>query len=97
MGEHTLLDWEQARIIEGIAGPILDVSGKTETPMEVSLHCAPVGTVAWEYWPIELQGAPPNVSTEVETTFHLDHDLAKCRGTKGVELIGASKTEKFDL
>jgi hypothetical protein len=100
-----LIDFERAVVISLMIyppRPVLVVSGSKPYPMTVEL--VPLRYVQRpEYWGIEVVGrtdgggglTPMPAITNIPYVVELD--LAGCVGTRGVEVIGASATEKISV
>jgi hypothetical protein len=100
-----LIDFERAVVISPMIyppKPVLVVSGKKPYPMTVEL--VPLTYVRRpEYWGIEVvgrtdgRGGPTPMPAITNIPYVVELDLAGCVGTHGVEVIGASRTEKIPV
>jgi hypothetical protein len=98
-----LVDFERAVVVSLMIyppRPRLVVSGKKPYPMTVTL--VPLTYVQRpEYWGIEVVGqadgggGPAPVPAITNIPYVVELDLAGCVGTRGVEVIGASGTERI--
>jgi hypothetical protein len=103
--DGRLIDFEQANAITQMSlppRPALLVSGHKPHPaMEVAL--VPVMYVSQpQYWAIQVVGTPGEVGpplTPVEdpTAYSVQLDLAGITGTEGVEVVGASCSQRIEL
>jgi hypothetical protein len=93
---ETLLDYDEVQIRpEGAAGHfVLTVIGYTRhAPVEVRL--SPQTYVRRpKYWKIKVLGKSPKIVLEVLTTYTATLALARCTGTKGIEIIGIARSER---
>jgi hypothetical protein len=95
-----LIDFEEAQVNAGIVNDtfFLTVSGmKPYANMVVEL--SPVIYVRRpEYWRIEVIGyIPGGIGLPAEMPYSVSIPLAGITGTKGIEVVGANKEEKFDV
>jgi hypothetical protein len=101
-----LIDFEQAVVVTPMIyppRPRLVVSGVTNLPMDVSL--APLVYISQPpYWGIQVVGSvgggddKPHVSQPIAgIPYSVELDLAGVTGTAGVEVIGATVTERLDV
>lgn len=95
-----VIDFDTAQVITLRTEPprhVLIVSGKKPYfNMEVSL--SPLVYIRQpEYWGIEVVGCLPEVGLPVVTPYVVRLDLSGTLGTCGIEVIGASRTEKIDI
>jgi hypothetical protein len=94
-----LIDFDSINIVPGIVNDtwILVVSGKTPTQsMKVSLM--PLVYVRQpEYWEIQVVGCVSGITLPAQGTFTEWLPLDNCRGTKGIEVVGATKREKREV
>jgi hypothetical protein len=96
-----LIDFERADAVSLMIypppPPMLVVSGqKPWANMEVTLN--PRRYVQQpEYWEIEVIGTMPAIGLPAIAPYVVELDLTGLLGTKGVEVIGASHTERIDL
>jgi len=94
------LDFNYARIITLESFPpqfVLEVSGtKPYANMDVSL--APFVYVRQpEYWEIEVVGTLPGIGLPVATPYTVSIRLNGITGTRGVEVVGATRRQRLDL
>lgn len=94
------LDFEQAQIITLRTFPpqhLLRVSGtKPFANMEVDL--VPLQYIRQpEYWGIEVIGCLPGIGLPALAPYSVTLRLAGTVGTRGVEVLGATRTERLDL
>lgn len=98
---QRLIDFDRADVITPMIyppRPSLTVSGTLPLPMEVSL--VPLTYVSRpQWWGIQVVGsteAGPHASNPITAIpYSVNLDLAGITGTEGVEVIGASKTERL--
>jgi hypothetical protein len=94
-----LIDFTEARVITGIVPGryILVVSGeKPYLNMEVSLSPR-IYIRQPEYWGIEVVGGLPGIGLPATAPYHISLPLDGIVGTKGIEVIGANRSERFDV
>ena len=65
-----------------------DDGGRAVSP---DLHPAP------EYWGIELIGCQGGIGLPMEAPFMVTLDISRHRGKKGIEVMGATRSEKRDV
>jgi hypothetical protein len=93
--KRELVDFETAHVAIGtVKGFILTVSGETPRPMEVKLEPVPFDERP-EWWKIEVAGYSPDFGPEVVTPYQAHFGFDSVQGTKGIELIGKTKTERL--
>jgi hypothetical protein len=98
---HRLIDFERAEILTLESFPpqfVLTVSGeKPYMNMEVSLE--PLVYIRQpEYWGIEVVGhLPGGIGLPVVTPYTVSIPLSGIMGTRGVEVIGATRSERIDV
>lgn len=98
---HRLIDFDRAEVVALESFPpqfVLTVSGeKPYMNMEVSLE--PLVYIRQpEYWGIEVVGhLPGGIGLPVVTPYTVSIPLSGIMGTKGVEVIGATRSEKIDV
>lgn len=95
-----IIDFETARVIILESFPprhVLVVSGeKPYFNMEVSL--SPLVYIRQpEYWGIEVVGCLPEVGLPALAPYVVRLDLAGTIGTRGIEVIGANRSEKIEI
>lgn len=93
-----LVDFEDAELIQGInpnEPPILVVSG-TKPCINMEVRLIPRVYVRQpEYWEIEVVGVVPGgICLEAVAPYHVTLDRTPL-GTQGVEVVGATKSEKL--
>lgn len=96
---YRLIEFEKAEIHPGIVPKtfFLVVSGtKPYVNMEVSLKPL-VYVVRPEYWGIEVVGSLPGVGLPALAPYTISISLDSIIGTKGIEVIGATHSEKKEL
>jgi hypothetical protein len=94
-----LIDFTEARVITGIVPDryILVVSGeKPYLNMEVSLSPR-IYVRRPEYWGIEVVGRLPGIGLPATAPYHISLPLDSILGTKGIDVIGANRSERFDV
>lgn len=94
-----LIDFDKAHVVPGIVENtfILVVSGtKPYLNMEVSL-VPRVYVRQPEYWCIEVIGTVAGIVLPTETPYTVSIPLDSVRGTIGIDVIGATKTQKIDV
>ncbi len=94
-----LIDFERAEVRPGfVTGTwILIVSGtKPWANMQVSL--VPLVYIRQpEYWGIEVVGCLPGVGLPVQAPYTEALPLDSILGTRGIEVIGATRSERIDV
>jgi len=96
-----LIDFERADVISLMIypppPPLLVVSGrKPFANMKVTLN--PLRYVRQpEYWGIEVVGCMPPIGQPAIIPYVVELDLTGITGTMGIEVIGASHTERIEL
>lgn len=94
-----LIDFEKAEIIQGIVPDryILVVSGmKPYLNMDVSL-IPRIYIQQPEHWGIEVVGTLTGIGLPVLAPYHVSLPLDGVIGTRGIEVIGATRSEQFDV
>lgn len=97
---YRIIDFDSARVITLQTRPpryVLVVSGeKPYFNMEVGL--SPLVYIRQpEYWGIEVVGSLPEVGLPVVTPYIVQYELNGTTGTRGIEVIGATRSEKIDI
>jgi hypothetical protein len=102
---ERLIDFERAVVITPMIyppRPRLVVDGVTNIPVDVTL--VPLVYVSQPtYWGIQVVASPgdrdgPRPSQPIAAIpYHVELDLAGVTGTDGVEVIGATMTERLDI
>jgi hypothetical protein len=96
-----LVDFERADTVSLMIypppPPVLVVAGqKPFANMQVSLN--PLRYVQKpEYWGIEVVGCMPPIGQPAIVPYVVELNLSGCIGTRGIEVIGASRTERIEL
>lgn len=93
------IDFEKAEIIAGFVNDtyFLVVSG-TKPYLNMEVRLIPLIYVRKpEYWGIEVIGILPNIGLPATAPYHVHIPLEGITGTNGVEVIGATSSEKFDV
>jgi hypothetical protein len=91
------INFEHAQVVPGIVprSYFLIVSGKKPwASMTVELQ-ALIYIQQPEYWGIEVVGCVSGVSLPVEVPYSVWLDITHVLGKQGIEVIGATKTEKI--
>src|SRR5690349_14185152 len=94
-----LIDFEKAEVIQGIVPDryILVVSGmKPYLNMDVNL-IPRIYVRQPEYWGIEVVGTLRGIGLPALAPYHVSLPLDGVIGTQGIEVIGANRSEKFDV
>jgi hypothetical protein len=95
-----LLDFERARVITLESFPpqfILRVSG-TKPYVNMDVELVPLIYVRQpEYWGIEVVGSLRGIGLPALAPYTVSIPLAGILGTRGIEVIGATRRERFDL
>jgi len=90
------LDWDSAEMHNMTAGgSMLVVRGVSLVPMDVELHSLPIPIAPEDYHGVEVCGRRKDVVQQVETPWEVSDDVEEFSGRIGIELIGATKREKF--
>lgn len=97
---HRLLDFEKAEVRPGfVTGTfILIVFGQAPC-INMNVVLSPLIYIACpEYWGIEVVGQlPGGICLDTIKPYTVTHWLAGITGSKGIEVIGASKRKTFDV
>jgi hypothetical protein len=95
-----LLDFEQARVITLRSFPpqfILRVSG-TKPYLNMDVELVPLVYIRQpEYWGIEVVGSLRGIGLPALAPYTVSIPLVGILGTRGIEVIGATRSERFDL
>ncbi|WP_444901418.1 hypothetical protein ACJJIG_18030 [Microbulbifer sp. SSSA007] len=96
--EHKLLDFTKFKVIKGHSGDyVLTVWGKNDPDIIPSLEPR-IYVVKPDYYEIEVIGVlSGGVPSKKVKKFPLSIDLKNYMGEKGIEVIGATKSVKWDL
>ena len=95
-----LIDFENAEVVGGIVqGTYFLVVGGTAPCQNMTVKLAPrVYPTRPEYWGIEVVGClPGGICLPATRPYVESTPLAGITGTKGIEVIGASGSQKFDV
>ncbi|HSV67520.1 MAG TPA: hypothetical protein VLJ59_16645 [Mycobacteriales bacterium] len=95
-----LIDFEEAKILSLLTFPgqfVLQVSGlKPYADMKVSLE--PVVYIRQpEYWEIEVVGSLSGIGLPVDTPYTVSLPLAGSIGSIGIDVVGATTFQRFDI
>jgi hypothetical protein len=95
-----LIDFDSARVIDLRTSPprrVLIVSG--EKPyFNMTVFLSPLTYIRQpEYWAIEVVGRLPEIGVPATAPYVVTLDIAGTLGTCGVEVVGASRSEKIDV
>ncbi|MGZ9112552.1 MAG: hypothetical protein ACXW3X_16135 [Rhodoplanes sp.] len=95
-----LLDFERARVITLESFPpqfILRVSG-TKPYANMDVELVPLVYVRQpEYWEIEVVGSLRGIGLPALAPYTVSIPLAGILGTRGIEVVGATRRERFDI
>ena len=95
-----LLDFDRATIITLRSNPpqfVLRVTG-TRPYANMDVELVPVTYIQQpEYWRIEVVGSLPGIGLPAEAPYAVSLPLAGFIGTRGIEVAGATRTQRFDL
>jgi hypothetical protein len=95
-----LIDFDSAQVIALPARPprrVLIVSGK-KPYLNMRVFLSPLVYVQQpEYWGIEVVGCLPEIGLPAVAPYVETLDLDGTIGTRGIEVIGASRSEKIDV
>jgi hypothetical protein len=92
-----LIDYTEARVVPGIVPRtwILVVSG-TKPYLNMTVELSPlVYKRRPEYWGIEVVGSLPGLGLPTTAPYNVALPLEGINGTKGIEVIGAKKSQKI--
>ena len=94
------LDFEKASVITLRSFPpqfILRVSG-TKPYLNMDVELVPVVFIRQpEYWIIEVVGSIRGFGIPVQTPYAVSLPVTNTLGTRGIEVVGATRTQRFDL
>lgn len=96
-GSIRLIDFESAEVVAGFFPDtyFLVVSG-TKPYLNMTVELSPLVYVRQpEYWGIEVVGSLPGIGLPATAPYHVSIPLAGITGTKGVEAIGATRSEQL--
>jgi len=92
-----IINFEKAQVHKVNGAWVLSVNGtKPWINMEVKL-AALIYIRQPEYWGIEVVGCLSGVGLPAIAPYYVSLPIASFLGTKGIEVIGASRTEKIDV
>ena len=94
-----LIDFEKADVVPGFDPNtfFLIVAGtKPWVTMKVDLHPL-IYVTRPDYWGIEVVGGQDGNGLPQVAPYHLALDITHLLGTKGIEVIGASRKKRFNV
>ena len=93
-----LLDFDNVEIIPGfVSGTWRAVVLGTKPWVTMAVNLVPrVYTKQPEYWGIEVVGCPTGIGVPTTTPYAVD-TKAENMGIKGIEIIGGTRAEKFEV
>lgn len=94
-----LIDFEVAEVRPGFVNNtfFLFVSG-TKPYINMTVRLVPVVYVRQpEYWQIDVVGILPNIGLPMLGPYAAHLDLTNVLGTKGIEVVGATRSERIDI
>jgi len=94
-----LIDFDKAQVVAGPANDMhfLIVAGeKPWVTMNASLQPR-IYVDKPDYWQIEVVGRQSGVGLPTTGPYSISIDLSASRGRKGVEVVGAAKTQRIDI
>jgi hypothetical protein len=95
-----LLDFEHAEVVTLESFPpqfVLTVSG-TKPFLNMQVELVPSVFVRQpEYWTIEVVGSLRGIGLPAVAPYKVSIPLAGIIGTKGIEVVGATRSERFDI
>lgn len=94
-----LIDFEKVDIVPGIAKDTwFVIVGGTKPYRNMSVDLRPLIYVRQPaYWGIEVVGCLPGIGLPAEAPYSESIPLDGIRGTKGIEILGATKSEKREV
>ncbi|MEU6714936.1 hypothetical protein ABZ897_26025 [Nonomuraea sp. NPDC046802] len=94
-----LIDWDDVSIHPGIVpGTFILVVSGTKPYMNMSVQLVPLVYVRQpEYWGIEVVGTLPGIGLPATAPYTVSLPLDGVLGTKGIEVIGATRRKTFDV
>ena len=95
-----LIDFEQAKVHPGIvSGSYILVVQGTKPCLNMKVELVPLVYVKQpEYWGIEVVGCVPNgICLPALAPYTVSIPLDGIKGSKGIEVIGATRSEKIAL
>ena len=93
-----LIDFEKVELHVGIVGTyVLEVSGQ-KPYVNMSVELRPRVYIRQpEYWGIEVLGYTNGILLPALRPYSVWLSLEGIRGTKGIEVIGAARSQKLDI
>ena len=93
------IDFEKAEVHVGIVpGPYLLVVSGQKPYMNMQVELRPLMYVTQpDYWGIEVLGSVHGMFLPAFSPYSVSLLLEGIRGTKGIEVIGATKSQKLDI
>ncbi|HEX4815401.1 MAG TPA: hypothetical protein VFV66_21875 [Nonomuraea sp.] len=94
-----LIDFEEARVVPGIVpGTFILVVSGTKPYLNLRVVLSPLVYVRQpEYWGVEVVGALRGLGLPATAPYSVSLPLDGVLGTKGIEVIGATTRETFDV
>ncbi|MFF1905603.1 hypothetical protein [Kitasatospora sp. NPDC058218] len=94
-----LIDFDEAKAVPGIVpGTFILVVSGTKPYLNMTVRLSPLVFIAQpEYWGIEVVGSLSGIGLPATTPYTESLPLDGITGTKGIEVIGAYRTERIDL
>ncbi len=92
-----LIEFDEARVVPGIVPRtwILIVSG-TKPYLNMTVELSPrIYIRRPEYWGIEVVGSLPGIGLPATAPYTVSLPLDGVTGTKGIDVIGANRTERI--
>jgi hypothetical protein len=97
---HRLIDFDTANVVSTRSIPpqhFLSVSG-TKPYLNMHVELSPLVYIRRpEYWGIEVVGSLPGIGLPATAPYTVSIRLEGIVGTKGIAVIGASRTEEIDI
>jgi len=94
-----IIDFDKAEVVPGIVPDtffLIVVGTKPWVTMKVELH--PLIYIRQpEYWGIEVVGCQHGIGLPRTAPYHVTLDISHVRGTKGIEVIGASSRKQIKV
>jgi hypothetical protein len=94
-----LINFDRAEVRPGFVPNtyFLIVSG-TKPYLNMQVHLSPLIYIRQpEYWGIEVIGTLPGIGLPATAPYHVTISLQGILGTKGIEVIGATKRKKINV
>jgi hypothetical protein len=92
-----VIDFETAEVMPGFLPKtfFLIVTG-TKPLLTMKVELVPLVYIRQpEYWGIEVIGSQSGIGLPATAPYHVALDISHLLGTKGIEVIGATRREKF--